>query len=313
MGFAVINTEQAFAREMVDGFTAGVGQVDGVRPVVAGPATVDPAAQLMAFQQLTEQAPSGICVFATEPELFAGPLAQAHQRGIPVIAVDNVPPPSSNVGLLVANDNYQLGRTLAAEVAAKLTADTGTIVIGTPWPGVPVLDQRANGIRDEIRARLPKVTVRGPFDTRRDPASNLAAWTSLVRANPKALAFLGTGEADGYNLAALRRKTHGTWAAGAFDVHPKSLQAVKAGDLVVVSPEHFLKGAVAGRLQAQHATRNGSLPAGWLPIPGLVVNGANVDQIIARQVSAATKQQALAQQIDRLVTEPPTRPLQDAT
>jgi ribose transport system substrate-binding protein len=257
------------------------------------------------FQKATTSAKAGISVFTLTPELFAAPLADAARKGIPIVAVDNPPPPSSNVSLFVGNDNLKLGEMLADEVVSKLPANAkGKIILGTSSPGVPVLDRRAKGIRDELHQRLPGVTVVGPFDTQQEVGANLAAWRTLISANTGALAFLGTGDADGWNLAAIRKSTHGTWLAGAYDLDPKSLQAVKDGDLLLVSPEHFVKGAIAGRLQAQHAKDGTKLPTGWIYTPGLVVNQDNIDAIMARQSSQETRQAALDPQIDKILHDP---------
>ena len=174
-------------------------------------------------------------------------------------------------------------------------------MIGTSVPGAKVLDRRVRGIRDELQAKLPGVTVQGPFDTKTSAQPNLASWQTLTAVNKTALAFLGTGEVDGPNLAQIRRATKARWVAGAFDLPPKSLAAVKSGDLVLVSPEHFLKGEVAGRLQAQHAKDGEPLPEGWLYIPGLAVNSTNIDSIMARQANAESTAKAVASQLDTIL------------
>jgi ribose transport system substrate-binding protein len=118
---------------------------------------------------------------------------------------------------------------------------------------------------------------------------------------------MGTGDADGWNLAAIRSRIHGSWLAAAFDLDPKALAAVKAGDLLLMSPEHFVKGAVAGRLQASHAKDSTALPHGWVYCPGLAVTPANIDAIIARQASTATKEAALRPEIDDIMRHLTTR------
>jgi ribose transport system substrate-binding protein len=313
VGFVVANKQLNFSKEMVEGFQSGVAQVGGVQEEAVGPDIVDGAKQLQMFQDLTGTAKGGISVFTLSPELFAGPLADAVHSGIPVIAVDSPPLPASNVSLFVGNDNYELGRMLADLVIAKMPADaTGRIVIGTSSPGVPVLALRARGIRDEIKAKLPGVTPFGPLDTKQEVAANQAAWRTLVKVNPHALAFIGTGDADGWNLAKIRRSTKGKWLAGAFDLDPKSLAAVKQGDLVLVSPEHFIKGAVAGRLQAQHTKDGKPLPEGWIYTPGLAVNRDNIDKVLARQASPQAKAAGLAAEIDKIVAgSAHPRPLKD--
>jgi ribose transport system substrate-binding protein len=294
----------SFAIEMADGFRSGVKQVGGVDQVVSGPQHVDGQRQLQILQDLTKTNTDGISVLTLTPDLLAQSLADAAKSGIPLIAVDNPAPPSSNIKLFIGNDNYVLGQELADEVISKLPANaTGKIVLGTSQPGIPVLDQRASGMRDEIRKKLPGVSVVGPFDSRGEPGLNLAAWTTLVKANPTALAFLGTGEHDGYNLASIRKSTKGSWLAAAFDLNPKALQAVKDGDLLLMSPEHFVKGALAGRLQAKHAKDGAALPEGWLYTPGLAVNQANIDAIVSRQTSVEAREAYFAAQIDKILSD----------
>jgi ribose transport system substrate-binding protein len=302
VAFSVAATKLTVSQAMGEGFRAGVARVGGVAAEVKGPETIDGPKQLEIFQSLTKTARGGISIFTLTPELFAKPMAEAAGGGIPIIAVDNPPMVSTGVKLFVGNDNHELGRMLAREIIAKLpAAATGTVVIGTTVPGAKVLDRRARGMRDEFKEKMPGVTVRGPFDTREDAAGNLAAWKVLTTANKGALAFLGTGEADGVNLAQIRHDTKAKWLAGAFDLHPASLLGVKSGDLVLVSPEHFLKGEVAGWLQAQHAKTGEPLPEGWLYTPGLAVNSSNIDAVVARQSSTDAIAKAVATQVDTIL------------
>jgi ribose transport system substrate-binding protein len=305
VAFVVPSTQlDSFTSEMADGFRSGVKQVGGVEQVVEGPENVDGQRQLQIFQDLTKTNKDSISVFTLQPDLLAQPVAQAAKDGIPLIAVDNRLPPSSNVKLFIGNDNKALGQELADEVISKLPPNaTGKIVLGTSVPGIPVLDQRASGMRDEIRKKLPGVSVVGPFDSRGEPGLNLAAWTTLVKANPKALAFMGTGEHDGYNLATVRKRTKGKWLAAGFDLNPKALKAVKEGNLLLMSPEHFIKGAVAGRLQAKHAKDGKPLPEGWLYTPGLVVNESNIDAIETRQKSVEAREAFYASEIDKILSD----------
>lgn len=303
--FVVANAQLNFSKEMAAGFRDGVGNVGGVAAEVIGPDIVDGPGQLRMFQGVAKTTRTGISVFTLSPELFAAPIADAIDQGIPVIAVDSPALPSSNVKLFIGNDNYALGKLLADEVIAQLPATAaGRVVIGTSAPGVPVLDRRVKGIRDQFKAKLPAVTVFGPFDTKQEVDANLAAWQTLVKVNPDALAFVGTGDADGWNLAAIRGRTHGKWVAGAFDLDPRSLAAVKAGELVLVSPEHFVKGAVAGRLLAKQAKDGKALPAGWIYVPGLGVDHHNVDAVIARQTTTASTAAAVKPDVDRILSDP---------
>src|SRR5438874_584027 len=132
VAFVAANSRLDFAVEMMDGFRYGVGLVGGVAHLEVGPPTVDGPRQLQLFQSAPKSRADGISVFTLSPELFAAPMAAAARAGIPVVAVDNPPPPGSHVPLFIGNDNYQLGQMLADQAIGRLPAGaTGTVVIGT--------------------------------------------------------------------------------------------------------------------------------------------------------------------------------------
>jgi ribose transport system substrate-binding protein len=80
-----------------------------------------------------------------------------------------------------------------------------------------------------------------------------------------------------------------------------------------MSPEHFVKGCLAGRLQAKHAKSGKPLPEGWLYTPGLAVNEANIDAVIARQASSEAREAYFAPQIDKILGDKSyLRPLDQA-
>lgn len=304
VALAVANVNLNFSQEMIAGFQAGAAQVGGVTTQIVGPEIVDGPREVQQFGELIDQHSDGVSLFTLNPDLFGEALKRASTAGIPVIAVDNPLPVGSGVSVFVGNDNVELGSLLADQVIDQMPVDArGTVVVGTSSPGAPVLDRRADGIRQRFAARRPGVRVLGPFDSKQEVSANLAAWRTLVAARPDALAFLGTGDADGWNLAAIREETHGRWLAGAFDLDPRALAAVRAHDLVLVSPEHFLKGALAGRLQAGAAIGRTDLPTGWVYVPGIAVTPTNVDAVIARQASAESRRAAVTPTVDHILAD----------
>jgi ribose transport system substrate-binding protein len=292
-----------------------VARTPGATAVVTGPDVSNGTVAVQMFDALTRSSPGGISVFTLSPELFVDPVADAVQAGIPVIAVDSPLQASSGVALFIGNDNYELGQLLARQVVAEMNPrpTTGTVVLGTTVPGVPVLDQRATGMRAEFEQLLPGVTVLGPFDTKIEVDLNLAAWRVLVQGHPEAVAFVGTGDADSYHLGQLHHDDAASWIGGGFDLDPRSMEAVRDGDVVLVSPEHFLKGVIAGRLQAEHVGDSEGLPEGWIYLPGLAVNRSNIDDVFARQSSAESKRQWFQAQAEEILNDLPahTRPLGD--
>ncbi|MET9226282.1 sugar ABC transporter substrate-binding protein [Lentzea sp. NPDC003310] len=315
IGFVSQNTSRDFSREMAEGFRAGAAVVGGVRTETTGPDTHDGIRQAELLRDLAERARGGIGLSAVAPELVAEPMARVADDGVPVIAVaGGQVAPGSGVRLLIENDNYELGRMLADATAERLPPDSaGKVVIGSNSPAMPALDLRALGLRERLAERLPKLQVIGPLDTGRDLPANLATWQRLADANPDAVALLGAGDVDAINLAAVHAAKNATWLAGAFSVDPKALQGVKDGHLFAsVSAEHFLKGAVAGWLLASHARDGRALPEGWLVVPGLLVQAANVDEVLRRQSSEADRFAAARPRIDALLADEHLRPLDQA-
>jgi ABC-type sugar transport system substrate-binding protein len=316
MSFVVANISLNFALEMANGGKYAADETDGVDLKVIGPATTDGPQEVQMFQNAITTNRDGAVVENLAPDLFTRPYAQAVARGIPVVALDTVPLPGSNVDLYVGNDNYELGTQLADEAIKRLPPDAkGTVVLGVPNPGVPVLDMRAKAIKDTFAKKLPGVVVKGPFQTFSDPGQSYNAWSSQVRANSHALAFLGVGDADSYSLARLKQETKGTWLSGGFDLDAKTLEAVKDGtNFATISPEHYLKGYVAMRLLAE-AVKNGTArPKGWFYTPGLIVDSSNIDAILTRQQSDANRRAGIADEVKKIFADPAAslRPLTDA-
>lgn len=317
MGIAVANISLNFAHEMVLGAQSAAQHAGGVSFSAVGPAQTNGPAEEQLFQNLTTTAPDGIVLENLDPPIFTRPAAQAVAKGIPVVALDTSPTPGSNVTFYVGNDNYQLGVMLAQQLLRRLGANpSGTVVIGEPNPGTPVLDDRAKGIKDTLNKQAPGITVLGPFQTYSDPGQNYSAWLSQVNAHPDALAFLGVGDADSYNLAKIKQQRGGKYLVAGMDVDPQTLQDVKAGlDFVTIDPEHFLKAYIATTLLIQSVKNHTALPKGWFETPGLVVDQGNIDAIIQREKSSQDAYAWYKPQIDKLLGDVNAnmKPMSDAT
>lgn len=305
LGFAVATTSEDFAQQMADGGKYAAAKFATVELQVVGPPGVDGPAEVKLLQDLGRTAVDGIAVENLAPDLFVRPLADLAAKNRRLVAVDTVPLDGSNVSTYVGNDNFAIGRVLAEEAIRLLPAgSSGTVVIGTSVPGVPVLDQRAEGIKAAFAEKLPGVRVLGPFETKIEPTMNFSIWNGLVKANPTALAFLGTGDQDSYNLAKVKQENNGSYLTAAFDLNAATLQAVKDGvNFATMSPEHFMKGAVSIRLLAEAATANKPLPQGWVDSGALLVTKSNVDEIIARQQSDSAKDSWFSSRLDKFFTE----------
>jgi ribose transport system substrate-binding protein len=304
----VLSSSQLSAgKELGAGFTNTAGQL-GADAMVSGPPLADPVKQAEVFKEMMNSAKGGVAIQATDAELIARELAAAVQGGFPVIAVDIKPAATSGVKTFVGNDNRQLGELLADELIGRLPAgSTGTVLVGSTRPGLTVMEQRMQGIRDRFAAKLPGVKLAGPFDTQTDATANLASWNRLAAATPGALALIGTGSTDGPSIATVHAERKASWLGAGFDLHPKTITGLQKGELVAIaSPEHYLAGAVAGWLQARHAQAGAPLPQGWVQTPSLVITKKNLPEIIKRQQSDDAKAAFFKPQIDELTANLPT-------
>jgi ABC-type sugar transport system substrate-binding protein len=316
MGIAVANIGLNFAHEMVEGAQSAASHEGGVDFKAVGPPNTDGPAEQQLFQNLTVTNPDGVILMNLDPPIFTRPAAEAVDKGIPVVALDTAPTDGSKITFYVGNDNYQLGVQLAQEAIKRLPPNpSGSIVVGVPNPGTPVLDGRAKGIKDTLNKQAPGIDVLGPFQTYSDANQNYGAWSSLVHANPNALAFLGVGDADSYNLAKIKQSEGGKYLVAGADVDAQTLQGVKSGlDFVTIDPEHFFKGYVATTLLIRSVKEHKPMPRGWLVMPGLVVDQGNIDAVIERQKSPEAAYDFYKPEIDKVLANPDAylKPLSEA-
>ena len=159
------------------------------------------------LQTTIKTARDGVAYQTLSPDALIQPLQEAHAAGIPLIAVDAPPPPSSGVDTFVGNSNFELGQMLAKEMLDKIPAgSTGQVVVGNSLPGLPVLDQRVTGMIQVIRKERPGVQIIGPFDSKIVPDANLTAWSAEVKQYPNALAYLAPSDLDAASLAKIERQ-----------------------------------------------------------------------------------------------------------
>jgi ABC-type sugar transport system substrate-binding protein len=315
VGFVSETTSQDFALEMAAGAQYAANQFHVSAQIVA-PSNIDDRAAVKLFENLTKSARDGIAVETLAPTLFAQPEAGAIREGIPVIAVDTVPPASSHITTYVGNDNLSAGKTLAdAAIQHIPTNAQGNLLIGVDTPGVPVLNYRVQGITQEFQHLRPEIHIATPFNSQQVTALNLASWHSTIKAQSNIVACLGVGDPDNSSLAQIKQEQHATYLSGAFDLDPTALQAIVNGtNFALIDPEHFLKGYVAMRLLIEHALSNKAIPLGWWNPGDLLVTQNNVQQIITRQQSLANKGQFYQLIIDEEFANPSTfiKPLDQA-
>ncbi|HEY7196979.1 MAG TPA: sugar ABC transporter substrate-binding protein [Gaiellaceae bacterium] len=306
LAFVYPGTFANFAQEMAIGAKAAADHTPGVHLVESAPPNNDGNAQVQLFQNATQTSKDGIAWMTLFPELFIRPVQQV-ENSIPLVAVDVPPPAGTQITTFVGNSNTELGEALANELFKQPSFDCskgGEILIGTDTPGLPVLEARNKGFSDTVAAKCPQVKFVN-FDSKQTATDNYNAWSAAVKAHPNALAYVGPGSEDATSLAQIQRKTGKKLLAGADDLDPIALQAVKDGYIfALISPEHWLKGYIAIKLLAENAQDGKDLPEGWWNPGYLVVNKDNIDEILARQKNAQTRYDYFHEEADKQLADP---------
>lgn len=280
-------TQNAF-QEMAWGAEAGA-EAAGVNIASSAPNSVDPPAQVSQFQAATHTAKNGITVESVAPELFLRPFKEATEENIPIATMDAPPPEGSGVNLFVGNDNVKVGEVLAEKMVEKLP-DSGEVVIGNDIPGLVLLEQRIEGMENVLKKEKPGLDIQGPFAVGSEPAENYNHWNDLVKAHPNAVAYMAPGDQDAVSWQKIQKATGKKFLAGACDVDPIALEAVKNGYVYALGdPWHFMKGYISASLLAEAAKSGEPLTEGWWNPGQGYVTSENVDEIIEREESQANR------------------------
>jgi ABC-type sugar transport system substrate-binding protein len=309
-----------FAQLSAQGGKDAAAAVGGIDFSVAGPANIDPSAETKIFQQVLATGPAGIVLQELPPDLFTRLVKDAQGKSITVLPYTIAPAADSTATTFVGDNGLDLGRMGADRLAQALIAThgpdvRGEIVTGICVPGLSVLTQRIDGLKDELAKKLPGVTVLDPFDSKTDPAQNYTVWAQAVAANPDALAMMSPCEADNQNLTKLKRSSTASWELVAFDLDAEIMQGVKDGVVLAVFPQSsYVHGYVATRLLAETLKAGATLPAGWVQMPVVPVDTGNIDQIVTRESSVDDQRAFWQPYIDKIFTDSPVKtvPLEQA-
>jgi ribose transport system substrate-binding protein len=278
---------------MAMGAKAAAGDNPGVNLKESAPADVDGPKEVQLFQAATQASKDGVAMMTLTPDLFLRPLLTASQQGVPLVAVDTPPAKGAEntAKLVIGNSNVEIGQQLAKALLKKIpSGTTGTILIGTDTPGLIVLEQRNQGFKQAISAARPGIRFT-TFDAKQSPTDNYNTWSAQVKAHPDAVAYVGPGSQAAVSLTRIEKQDGKKLLVGACDLDPVALQGIKDGYVqAVISPEHFLKAYIAISLLAAQTQKGQKLPTGMWNTGELTVDSSNIDKILARQKSAATRE-----------------------
>ncbi len=266
----------------------------GVTVDVFGEAGFDIPTHQAFLESAIQAGYDGIVVIPNGGDPWNTLLQEASDAGIPLATANNTAL-NSVVDLWVGQDEYNSGILLATEMQKQLDAagvTGGKIVIGSCFPGNPVLDDRSAGIHSVFDGTGFELTQ--DYDTKLDNTENCNIWDSLATANPDAVAMLGLCSLDPPNLAQVKERGSYTWLAGGYDLETPTLQAIQDGYLAVSAGQQpYLQGYLPVAALVQEI-REGTHISGWLEVPTDIVTADNVDDFMPRESDAQTQREFYA-------------------
>ena len=262
------------------------GEDLGVTVDVFGEAGFDIPTHQAFLESAIQAGYDGIAVIPNGGDPWNTLLEEAANAGIPLATANNTAL-NSVVDLWVGQDEYASGVLLAQEMQKQLEAagvTSGQVVIGSCFPGNPVLDARSAGIHSVLDGAGFELTQ--DYDTKLDNTENYNIWDSLATANPDAVAMLGLCSLDPPNMAQVKERGGYEWLAGGYDLETPTLQAIQDGYLAVSAGQQpYLQGYLPVLALVQEL-QGGEHISGWLEVPTDLVTAENVEDFLPRESDA---------------------------
>lgn len=198
-----------------------------VKAEIDGPENYDPQAVNEALQKAIKRKPSGILLWALDPNLMTPGINEAEAQGIPVITV-NADAPQSKRSFFVGTDNYKSGR-LVGRLAIDLLKNKGNIVVfqtSAPVNAKLRLDGLRDAISDHIGIKITQVV-----DLKSDPTSMFDTTQRLLQTNESISAFICLSATAGPEIGEVVKRRHmsGKIAVIATDADPRTLDLIEKG------------------------------------------------------------------------------------
>jgi ABC-type sugar transport system substrate-binding protein len=213
----------------------------------------------------------------------------ASEAGIPLAASNNIAI-GSKLDMWVGQDEYKSGVLLGQEILKQLTAKdikSGKIVIGSCFPGNPVLDARSKGLHSVLDPA--GYTLTEDRDTKLDNTENYNIWDSLATANPDSVAMVGLCSLDPPNIGQVKERGSYGWIGAGYDLETPTLEAISKGFIgVSAGQQPYLQGYLPVRALVEELKSGKHIP-GWLEVPTDIVTGANVEEFKPREGDAAAQ------------------------
>jgi len=292
IGFVTHAKGNPFVEQIVDGAKAAAADL-GVTLNVQEQDGGSAEGQLKLSQGLVNAGANGVA--SSIP-------GDAMAKGMNDIIASGVPVAQFNLlstavkAVYVGEKSVQSGRILGKMVVDKLggASAKGKVIIGNCFPGFPVLENRAKGVEESLKAATG-LTVLGPFDVKVSAVDNYNHWEQLYAANPDAVAMVGLCAPDVASLGKLNAANGDKFVAGGYDLTSENLDAIKNKHAYVsLGQSPFVQGYLPVVLLVDAIKAKKPTPIGFYNSGTQVVTADSVDMANGLPKQTFAQLQALA-------------------
>jgi simple sugar transport system substrate-binding protein len=226
---------------------------------------VDVKAQADMVRQAVKDGYDGIALSIIDPVGFDSVVAEAMQKGVPVVAfnVDDHATPNARMSAVCQNLS-EAGKIIGKE-SARLIPEHSHVLMTMHDAGVSALEDRLHGAQSELKHKDITWTV---AITGTSPAKAADVIAGELEKNPKIKFVIATGQADteGAGLAVERKFGRQGVVAAGFDLSPEILRLVAGGHLkFTIDQQPYIQGfypVVQLALYKRYGIKPSSMDAG---------------------------------------------------
>ena len=200
----------------------------GVKTVFTGVMGDSIEDQVKIMDQQVANKPAGILLGPLNAAALTPSINRAIKAGIPVITVDTDAEDSNRL-CYIGTNGYAAGQ-MAADIMAKLLNSEGDVGISN-LVGFSTCEERAQGFRDQIKAKYPKMKVIAEVDDKADEEIATKANTEMLIANPSIKGVFGDDAVSPIGMGAAVKSVNkvGKVKLVGFDPMPQTLAMIKQG------------------------------------------------------------------------------------
>lgn len=155
-------------------------------PELGAQSEADINGQISILENAVAGSPAAIVISPTEFKALGQPITEA-ANSVKIIGIDSSADSDAFTSFLTT-DNVEGGRVaadgLAQAIEAQYGAVEGDVALITSLPGVGSLDQRAQGFKEQLAAKYPKLNLVADKVADGQATTGLNIMTDLITANP---------------------------------------------------------------------------------------------------------------------------------